>query len=528
MESLWSNWTNLSIRHKLIVSLAATATLVAVLMMTVMTGNRDMSLLYAGLEADAAGDVVAALEQRGVPYQVRGNAIHVATAQRDQLRMMLAAEGLPAATSQGYELLDSLTGFGTTSQMFDAAYWRAKEGELARTILSSARIRAARVHISTASNRPFQRDQRATAAVTVTTVDGTLSASQAKALRYLVASAVSGLAPDDVAVIDDAGGLIGTGDDLAASDGANGSRGEALRHQVQRLLEARVGHGNAVVELSLDTVTETESIVQRTVDPASRVAISTEVEERSNKNQDSRNADVTVASNLPDGDAAGGTGGSSGESNETRALTNFEVSETRREVMRVPGAVRRLSVAVLVNDVTALDATGTQIITPRSDAELETLRELVASAVGFDAERGDVITLRSMAFEPVRALGTSAEAGDGSPLDLMSLIQLAVLAVVALILGLFVVRPILTSAKRQEAVALPAPAADILNGTVDNEGGFPAMAFPTLGAAWDNGMADTDPQDPVSRLRRLIDERQAETVEILQSWIEDPDEKERT
>ena len=131
-----------------------------------------MSLLFGGLEARAAGDVIAALDQRGIPYDVRGGAIYVPTAQRDTLRMGLASEGLPTNGSQGYELLDSLSGFSTTSQMFDAAYWRAKEGELARTILASPHVRAARVHISTSATRPFQRDQAPTAAVTVTTAGG--------------------------------------------------------------------------------------------------------------------------------------------------------------------------------------------------------------------------------------------------------------------------------------------------------------------------------------------------------------------
>ncbi len=102
----------------------------------------DMALLFAGLEPAASGEVIAALEQQGVPYEVRGPAVYVPSTQRDVLRMTLASEGLPQTAGQGYELLDSLTGFGTTAQMFDAAYLRAKEGELARTILASPGIRS--------------------------------------------------------------------------------------------------------------------------------------------------------------------------------------------------------------------------------------------------------------------------------------------------------------------------------------------------------------------------------------------------
>ena len=201
-------WSSLTARRRVAVIGATLLVFVAVLMLGRNAASRDMALLYSGLESGAAGDVVASLEQAGATYEVRGSAIFVESARRDQLRMTLASEGLPANSTQGYELLDNLSGFGTTSQMFDAAYWRAKEGELARTIVASAHIRTARVHISTPSSRPFARGFSATAAVTVTTVSVGLTAANANALRYLVASAVSGLSPDDVAVIDGNGGLV--------------------------------------------------------------------------------------------------------------------------------------------------------------------------------------------------------------------------------------------------------------------------------------------------------------------------------
>ena len=129
-----SVWTALDARKRLFVIVATLAVFGSVLLLAQGSGSRDMSLLFGGLEPAAAGDVVKSLDAQGAVYEVRGNAIYVASAQRDSLRMSLAGEGLPISGSQGYELLDTLSGFGTTSQMFDAAYWRAKEGELARTI----------------------------------------------------------------------------------------------------------------------------------------------------------------------------------------------------------------------------------------------------------------------------------------------------------------------------------------------------------------------------------------------------------
>jgi len=479
--------------------------------------NQDLALLYSGLDAAAAGDVVAALDQRGTQYEVRGGAIYVASDQRDVLRMTLAADGLPANSTQGYELLDNLSGFGTTSQMFDAAYWRAKEGELARTIQSAPHIRSARVHISSQNTQSFARAAAPTAAVTVTSVAGTLTDGQARALRFLVASAVSGMSPDDVTVIDSQSGLIGQEPDSPATHAA-GIAG-TLKARAERLLEAHVGLGNSIVEVSVETVTETESIVEHRIDPESRVAISTEVEEKTNSEQ-SNSSGVTVASNLPSGNAAGGGTGSTNENAESRTLTNYEVSQTQREVVRAPGAVRRLTIAVLVNDVTTVAADGSVTRAPRSDAELAALSDLVASAVGLDTARGDIITLRSMPFEPVADLGTPAPTQPGSTLNFMSMVQIAVAAVVTLILGLFVIRPILTQPVRPAALPISRQPDPLARTEQPPE---PATAI-QIGSA-----AATKPtSDPVDRVRQMIRDRQSETLQLLQDWIDDPKEAQKS
>ena len=131
-------------------------------------------MLYSGLDATAAGEVVAELEAEGVAFEVDGAAILVDSAARDRIRMALAAKGLPAGGPAGYEILDNLSGFGTTSQMFDAAYWRAKEGELARTITGSPDVRAARVHLANPVSQPFSRTPAGSASVTVTMARGEL------------------------------------------------------------------------------------------------------------------------------------------------------------------------------------------------------------------------------------------------------------------------------------------------------------------------------------------------------------------
>jgi len=480
--SIWSTgttmlsvWNNLEPRRQLVVVVATLAMFAAVLLLARSASQKDLTLLFGGLEPSAAGEVMLALDQRGATYEVRSNAIYVDPAQRDSLRMSLAGEGLPATGVQGYELLDGLSGFGTTSQMFDAAYWRAREGELARTILANPAIRTARVHISTPNGSPFQRKNKPTAAVTVTTQNGSLDSKQIKALQFLVGSAVSGMVPQDVAVIDDAGGLLSE----AGPPNSNATTDEMasrLRNQAERLLVARVGPGNAIVEVSVETINQSESIVERTVDPESRIAVSTDVTESSGTSQESRNGDVTVASNLPAGDAGAGAGTSQNETSETRALTNFEISEVQRQIVKEPGDVRRLSVAVLINEVVVLEEGADPTFSPRTPEELAALEELVSSAVGLNKERGDVITLRSLPFEPIPNLGTEISSAPATlPINVMQLAH----------------DPMM----------------------------FDALDSPQFDGADSGG-------DAVARLQQMIADREQETIQILQDWIEEPNKKE--
>ncbi len=537
MEQVVSLWNRLDARRKLVVGGATVGMFAAVLFLARMASAPDLALLYSGLEPAAAGEVVSALEAQGAAFEVRGTAIYVDAAVRDSLRLTLAGEGLPATGGQGYELLDSLSGFGTTSQMFDAAYWRAKEGELARTIASARQIASARVHIAAGGSRPFARDEKVTAAVTVSMTSGALGSASATALRYLVASSVPGLRPEDVTIIDGTTGVVVSGMDITG-EAAPADRAETLRRNAQRILEARVGAGKALVEVNVETVSESELITERRFDPESRVAISTETEERSNSAADSAPSAVTVASNLPDGDAAGSERRSNSNGTETRERANFEVSETQREVTRAPGDIRRLTVAVLVDGIRTLDETGAETWTPRSEAELTDLRDLVSSAVGLNPERGDTITVRSLEFEPVAEAGTLAEdAGpDLSGIDLMTLIQTAILALVALVLGLFVVRPILAGTVAARPLpgepappyALPnlAPQAEAttlaLTGEIADGMELPAN-LPVVSRA--GGITASD--DAIARLRRMIEDRQDETVELLRSWMDESEGRAR-
>jgi flagellar M-ring protein FliF len=511
LAGVGSAFRHLSMQQRLVAGLAVVAALAAFVGIMRMATAPSTALLYAGLDPAAAGDVIQSLEQQGAMHEVRGGAIYVDAALRDSLRMTLAAEGKPATGSAGYELLDSLTGFGTTSQMFDAAYWRAKEGELSRTIMSSPLIRSARVHISASGSRPFVRATAPSASVSIIPASAAIPPEQAAAIRYLVSSAVAGLDAGSVTVVDGRAGRI-VGGDGEASARSSDQRAEELRRRAERLLEARVGQGNAIVEVAIETVTESEQIVERRLDPDSRVLISTEVEERANSSTDTRAGNVTVASNLPDGDAANGQQ-SSTEDSETRERSNFDISETKREVVRLPGAIQRMTVAVLVNDAVAGSGGDGA---PRAVEELDALRDLVSAAVGLNDARGDVITVRAMPFTlPDAVEGASFGLLDQllASLDLMRLLQLAALAAVALVLGLFVVRPILLRPPPRTEFPRLADVRDVSDAAL-----LPAQSVPALPPAPRAGAPDA-----AQRLVRAMEAHQTDAAAVLKSWIRAPE-----
>lgn len=522
MAQLVSLWSALDLRQRILVVGASLAMFVTILMLGRMAASPGMALLYSGLDAAASGEVIAVLDARGVPYEIKGESIQVPVDQRDALRLSLAAEGLPAQGGAGYELLDSLSGFGTTAQMFDAAWSRAVEGELVRTILANPQIRAARVHIARGADRPFVTSSEPSASVFVTSIGG-MTTDQARALRHLVAAAVTGLRPDRVEVIDTINGLIPI-EGAGPISGAMSERGETIRRNIERLLAARVGPGRAVVEVSVDFVTESELLSERRIDPQGRVVASSETETVSGS-ETAAGGEVTVASNLPDGDAEAGQGNAS-RSEENRERVQYELSETRREVTRAPGDIRRLSVAVLVDGETVTAADGTSSWQERSPEEMAALRELVASAAGIDEARGDVLTIKSLELVPI---AEGLEAGTtGYGLDLTKLASLGLLAALALAIGLFVLRPALRPGRPSLDTS---PASSVLSGmaglpppgpvlTGEIADGLGPSNLPVVGGTSPDQISGEGSDDPVARLRRLIGERRDESMEIIKLWME--------
>ena len=356
-----------------------------------------------------------------------------------------------------------------------------------------------------------------------------------------------GLLPENVTIIDSDSGRVLAGTDSQSPTSDATGLADGHRRNIERLLNARVGPGNAVVEVSVELINAYETVFERRIDPDSRVIIGTESEEMTNRSSENGSGAVTVASNLPEGDAAGGEGGRSTlQNSETRESVTYDVSEIQRETESGPGTIRRISVAVLVNAVSAPNADGILETAPRDAAELASLQALVRSAIGYDEARGDVVTIESMAFEPVPNQLPDDVAGAGifARFDLMNALQLLVLAIVALAVAFGVIRPLFAQQPRGEGgpdsppgtlagpapalgVAAPpdsitAPRAALAAPAQEQVANAPAREAPPLENA--PALVTEEPADPVARLRRLIEEREEETVEILRSWMAEDEE----
>lgn len=413
----------------------------------------QMTTLYNELTLEDSAAIVTQLESQGVQFQLKrdGSTILVGKDQVARLRMQLAAEGLPTGGSIGYEIFDRTDTLGATSFVQNINHLRAMEGELSRTIGSLDRIRAARVHLVIPERQLFQRDRRPPSASIVLNVRGALGPGEIRAVQHLVATAVDGLDPDRVSIVDESGRLLasGAGNDeegmISASLQERTVAVESrLRNQVEEILNSIVGPGRARVRVNAEVDYNRLTETTETFDPEGQVVRSTQTKEEASS-ATSRNGQVTVGNQLPNGN---GQEGDAGRDTATllEEVTNYEISRSTRTEVVEAGQVKRLSVAVLVDGTYQADENGDSVYTPRSQETLDRIAVLVRSAVGFDAARGDAVEVVNLQFALPPQDDLLAE-GDGlfefTRDDIVRFAELGVLFLIALLLLLFVVRPLL-------------------------------------------------------------------------------------
>ncbi len=434
------------------------------------------TLLYSGMALEDTQSVVTRLEAMGIDHRLSasGDAVLVPADRVLELRMALASDGLPGGGVVGYEIFDTVDSFGTTEFLSNVNLKRAMEGELSRTIQSLRSVRSARVHLVQQRRELFRREQApASASVFLSVGAGGLDRGEIAAIRHLVAAAVPGLEANKITVADDQGRLLARGGDggdaLLALDDTESYRTlveTRLQEKILQLLERSLGPGRVeaqvTAELDFDSATTTEEIF----DPESQVVRSTQLVDESNELDESEPNDrVTVADQLPGGDAAGTAATSREQRTRNEETINYEISRTVRNETRHAGRLERLSVAVQVDGTYRTNDAGEQVFEPLPADELEELETLVRSAVGIDDARGDTLSIvsRRLAMpEPLAAIDEPFIALER--LDWMRMAEIGGLVVAALLILMLGVRPLLRRIERQPMTADGATGARLLTG----------------------------------------------------------------
>jgi flagellar M-ring protein FliF len=411
-KNLVALWKGLSAQRKL--SLVASFILsMAVLGGVVYLASQPkLTLLYGGLAPTEAAKVIEYLDSKKITYDVSdgGKTIMVPAQQVYTARMGLAAQGIPTMSDggAGFELFDKPT-FGMSDFMQRANYYRALQGELSRTIRQLDEVANARVLIVVPEDKLFGQDhQEAKASVFIQLQPGrSLTDSQVRAIRFLVANGVEGLQPDAVAVVDSSGRAMAETDDSSSSDGATSDKQRQaradlenyLQEKAQSMLDQVLGPGQAVVRVASEIDYSQVQETQEKYDPKN-AAITTET-----------SVTETSSTTTPSSAGAGVGASANGASTDSNAKANdqkkentsnqYQVGKTTESRVIGAGSIKRLTVALMLNERKPLTTGGKAI--PRTPQEIQELENIVKAAVGFTQSdtRQDMIQSQEIPFADI-------------------------------------------------------------------------------------------------------------------------------
>lgn len=500
----------------------------------------QMTLLFTDLAPGDSGAIVKELERQGIAFELRGDgsSILVPKDQVARLRVKLAEAGLPKGGGVGYEIFDKSDVLGATTFVQNINRLRALEGELARTIRSIERVQAARVHLVLPERPLFSRETFEPSASIVLKVRGSLEPQQVRAIRHLVATAVNGLKPDRISIVDEAGQLLADGSAEAGAAGVGLSGFERqqaferrLREQIESIVTSVVGPGRARVQLTADFDLNRITQTSDRYDPEGRVVRSSQTREEQSLSGD-REGQVTVANELPGAAGRGGDNATVREQNrKSEEIVNYEISRTTKTEVIEGGRVKRISAAVLVDGIYSKNEKGESVYQPRSQEELDRIAALVRTAIGFDESRGDRVEVVNLRFAeaPAPLVGESSEWTSFfafTKADVMRWAEMGVLAVLATLVLLFVVRPlvrrIITPEERPALAQVETPAL-----------AAPAAAAQPIAAAEQSAQLASDTAkmidiaqvrgqlhaQSIQKLGELADRNPHETVAIIRQWL---------
>ena len=516
-----------------------------------------MSVLFTDLSTQDVNAIIKDLDTRGIRYELRSDGTTVLVAKDDvpKLRLDLAGKGIPSGGGVGYEIFDKGDAFSSTSFVQNINHLRALEGELARTIRSIGRVQQARVHLVIPERRLFERDREPPRASIALKLSGDLDAAQVRAVRHLVASAVDGLKPERVSIVDERGRLLADG---AQSDQALVGLGieerqtaieKRLKSQVEEIVASVVGYGRSRVQVTADLDANRVESRSENYDPESRVLRSSQNRTESSTTTDN-NGTVTVGNELPGAQQTQGTNQNQRENSaKNEEVANYEISRTTRTEVLEGGRIRKISVAVLVDGVYNRSPSGELAYQPRNNEELDRIGELVRTAVGFDQGRGDKVEVVNLRFAEAppppadlveqtlmqRMLSFTKE-------DITRFIELGVISLLTLIVLMTVVRPLLKQilATDNSAGALAVrgvPA--FMRDAVDADGnptGDPAGTGQTVAIGPDGEVIQIEPPasdrmlalaqikgqlkaQSVEKIGQMVSQNPADSLAVLRSWI---------
>jgi flagellar M-ring protein FliF len=440
-----------------IIALVTVAVFAAIIFFSINISKPAVVPLFSGLESGDSNKISAKLESMGVYYEVLngGSQIMVPRDKVLSVRMGLAEEGLPSGRANiGYEIFDKSESIGVSNFVNNVNMIRALEGELGRTIGSFNQVESARVHLVIPKQDIFSKRKSETTASVVLKMRGNqpLEQSQISAIAHLVTTAVPDLSMKKITIVDTQGRPFKKGGSDDDDPGVMASTNEEFKIQYEKriknviedLLSRSVGAGRVEAQVSAEMDFDREVVDSELFDPNGQVARSTQtVEEKENSKDGAGGGNVSAANNLPGGDAgAEAAAGSATNNAKVDEITNFEVSKTVKKHIKETGAVKKISIAVLVDGNYAFnEATEETTYTPRADDELKQLEALVKSAVGYDEKRGDSIKVINMRFSTDVQGAVKEKKFEWVKRDLGSIIQTLVIGIVITLIILLIVKP---------------------------------------------------------------------------------------
>ncbi|MDU0338949.1 flagellar basal-body MS-ring/collar protein FliF [Bosea sp. ZW T0_25] len=514
-----------------------------------------MGVLFADLSSQDVSAILKDLDARGVKYELRGDGQTILAPRADvpRLRLDLAGKGIPSGGGVGYEIFDKGDAFSSTSFVQNINHLRALEGELSRTIRSIGRVQAARVHLVIPERRLFERDREPPRASIALKLAGDLDAAQVRAVRHLVASAVDGLKPERVSIVDERGRLL--------ADGAQGEQGLAgvglderqgaierrIKSQVEDIVASIVGPGRARVQVSASLDSNRIESRSETFDPESKVIRSSQNRNETSTTNEAREG-VTVGNELPGAQQPNQAqqGVQKDATNKNEEVVNYEISRTTRTEVLEGGRVRKLSVAVLVDGTYARGQGAEASYQPRTQEELERIGQLVRTAIGFDRQRGDQVEVVNLRFaEGPQAQADLVEQSLMQQLlsftkeDMVRFAEIGVISLLILIVLMVVVRPLLKQvlAPERDFRAIPTFMRNGVIVTTAEQGtgdpaNLPAVAGGSAGDGGDGDVAAPSERmlaiaqvkgqlkaQSVEKIGAMVAQNPADSVAVLRGWI---------